>query len=323
MKKSFKILFNIAVIIIIVCFIWYIWFITIQATRNIENSKVKSHTDEPFASPYKQVSFFELPEEINCFDLFESILFIAAGNSVNIYNLSGQLLSFFPIKEKARDITTENEEIYILYPTSIEVYTFHGELIRDWEACSQLSDYCSFTVAGDYLFVTDAENKNICKYTKEGGFIKFIQSPSGFIIPSYTFDIDCWNDTVYCVNSGSHLIETYTVNGDFITSFGKSGSESGFFAGCCNPAHISFTPQGKLITSEKGNPRVSLYDRKGNFNGVMLDNKMLGLGNKAREAKVFDNKLFVAIENKIIIFKCDQMTTSECSGCIFDCPHKK
>jgi len=201
-----------------------------------------------------------------------------------------------------------------------------GGLIRQWEACSHLSDYCSFTLAGDAIFVTDAANKNICKYSTEGNFGKFIQSPASFIIPSYSFDIDNWNDTIYCVNSGRHRIESYTLNGDFIAAFGKSGSEAGSFSGCCNPAYISFTPGGALIISEKGNPRISSFERNEKFTSLWFNSKTLGGGNTASEVKAIKNKLFVAGKNKMFVYQCYNSSTVSstfvCSGCPFDCPHK-
>ncbi|MDR2914375.1 MAG: hypothetical protein LBV74_06050, partial [Tannerella sp.] len=109
--------------------------------------------------------------------------------------------------------------------------------------------------------------------------------------------------TIYCVNSGRHLIETYTPDGDFIAAFGGPGAESGFFAGCCNPAYISFTSEGDLLTSEKGNPRVSTFERNGNFKEVLLNSRLLGGGNKAYEVGTDGERLFVAGKNKIMIYK--------------------
>ncbi|MCQ5183050.1 hypothetical protein NE573_23790, partial [Parabacteroides distasonis] len=99
---------------------------------------------------------------------------------------------------------------YLLYPTRVEVYHLEGGWIRDWEACSEESDYCSLTVLSGNVFVTDAANKNICMYTIEGGIVKFIQSPSGFIVPSYSFGITNIDGVVYCSNPGRHLVESYS-----------------------------------------------------------------------------------------------------------------
>ena len=298
MRKDLKILLNIAIFLVVVGFTWYM----VRTINRGETTYAETTVEAPFISPYKLVSSFTLPREINRFELHDGRLYIAAGEAVSIHDREGKQQASFRVKPGVRDITVEGKDIYVLYPSFIEVYSIDGELTRQWEACSELSDYCSFTLAGDFVFVTDAKNKNICKYTKEGNFVKFIRSPRGFIIPSYSFDIDHRDDTLYCANSGRHLVETYTLDGDFIAAFGGPGSEAGCFAGCCNPVYLTFSPEGKLITSEKGNPRVSSFERNGAFREILLNSRLLGGGSKAYEVRAAGDRLFVAGKNKISVF---------------------
>lgn len=300
MNKQFKIAINILIFLLVGAFVWYM--ITSVNKEEISYAETRPEDAKPFVSPYKQISAFDLPETINRFELANGRLFVSAGESVYILDAEGNQQSVFAVKPEVRDITVGGDSIYVLYPTYIEVYSQQGELVHQWEACSELSDYCSLALAGDFVFVTDAENKNICKYTREGYFVKFISSPRDFIIPSYSFDIESRNDTIYCVNAGRHLIETYTLNGDFIAAFGGPGGEAGFFAGCCNPSYISFGREGEVITSEKGNPRVSSYERNGNFKQVLFNSRLLGGGSNAYEVRSEDDLLFVAGKNKISIF---------------------
>ena len=321
MNKASKIALNLVIFLVVIGFAWYM-----AASINKGDSPVFGTTgdlDAQFVSPYKQLSSFKLPDDINRFELWNNRLYISAGQQVYIFDTEGKQLGNFQTDPNVRDITVSNDEIYLLYPTRIVVHSISGEPIRRWEACSNLSDYCSFTIAGDAVFVTDAENKDICKYTTEGNFVKFIKSPAGFIIPSYSFDIDSWNDTIYCVNSGRHIVETYTLDGNFISYFGNAGSDAGSFAGCCNPAYISFTSDGALVTSEKGNPRISYFGRNGKFKGLALNSKMLGGGNTAYELRALDDKLFVTTKNKVSVFQCDQSSIlaascpRSCAGCPF------
>ena len=322
MNKVFKITFNLIIFLVVVGFV--IYMATSINREELPYSETLGESKLSFESPYKQIASFKLPEEIKRFDLYGDRLFISAGQSVYIFGAEGKQLTNFPAGQDVRDIRVSGDGIYLLYPTRIAVYTMNGVFVRQWEACSNLSDYCSFTIAGDAIFVTDAENKNICKYSTDGNFEKFIKSPAGFVIPSYSFDIDSWKDTIYCVNSGRHSVESYTLNGNFIAAFGTSGSEAGSFAGCCNPSYISFTPGGLLITSEKGNPRISSFERNGKFKSMWINSKTLGGGNKAYMVKAMENKLFVAGKNKVSVYQCDKTfaSTSACSACPFDCPHK-
>jgi len=305
MKKSLKITLNIAIFLVIVGFVWYI----AQTNNRRERIYVEIGCQEPFESRYKEVLSFQLPGEINSFELYGDKLFVSVGRTVHIHNLEGERLISFDVNsdDLVRDITVNRSEIYVLYSLRIEVYNKMGELLRAWQAESEESDFCAIAVAGDYVFATDITHLNIAQFTREGDFVRTISSPSpprGFIIPNnYAFDIAVWNNRIYVTNSGRHLIESYTLDGEFVASFGNRGGGAGSFAGCCNPIFITFTPNGDLLTSEKGNPRVSLFDRRGLFEEILLNSHILGGGTRAYRIRATENKLFVGGRNRITVFE--------------------
>ncbi|MDF9829036.1 hypothetical protein [Parabacteroides sp. PF5-6] len=277
-------------------------------------------------SPYRPVSAFTVPDPIDAFALSGDKLIVAAANQVYIYSQEGVLLNNFAIGSHLRDIAVADGLFYLLFPARIEVYDENGEPVRDWEACSEESDYCAVAVSPDAVFVTDAAGKNICKYTLEGGLVRFIQSPNRFIVPSYSFGITYADGVVYCSNPGRHQVESYTPEGDYLGAFGQAGNETGMFCGCCNPVHLAYTSSGEIITSEKGNPRISCYSADGTFRNVLLDTKALGGGNAAYDVKVQDDKLFIAGKNKVSTFRYDQTLAKEtaCSVCgVRNCPLRK
>ena len=275
-----------------------------------------------FTSPYKQVASFSVPDRIEAFELAGENLIVATPNNIFIYDRKGTLLNNFPIRSDLRDIAADNEHIYLLFPMRIEVYNHEGEWLREWTAGSDLSDFCSMTVAHGAVFVTDAANKNICKFTTDGDFVKFIKSPDGFIIPSYTFGITCVDGVIYCSNSGRHQVEKYSLDGEYLGAFGKAGGTAGMFCGCCNPVHLTCTPSGDIITSEKGIPRISCYGVNGEFRSMLLDSHTLGGGHTAYEVKIHQDKLFVAGKNLICTFQYDRKSAEKtaCSGCGKNCP---
>ena len=146
-------------------------------------------TGKPFVSPYRKVSAFQASGEIEAFDLYQGRLYVATPNNIDIYEPTGNLVDNFSVGSSVRDLTVAADRIYLLFPARIEVYSLQGELLTDWEACDEEADYCSLAVAQGKVFVTDAAHKNIHLYTDGGGFLKFIDSPSGFIVPSYSFGI--------------------------------------------------------------------------------------------------------------------------------------
>jgi hypothetical protein len=276
-------------------------------------------------SPYKLVSSFSVPDGIESFELMDDRLIVASENRISIYDPAGTLSDHFAVAGHVRDIAAEDGLIYLLFPARIEVYNTAGERIRDWEACSEQSDYCSFAVAEGSVFVSDAAHKNLSKYTVEGDFVKFINSPNGFVIPSYTFGVTCVDGIIHCSNSGRHRIEKYTLDGEYTGAYGEPGAVAGRFCGCCNPVYLTHTSAGEIITSEKGNPRISCYGSDGQFRSVLLDVQTLGGGNKAYDVQLKDDKIFVAGQKSISTFRYDKTLAAAtgCSGCAADCPLKK
>ena len=292
-----------------------------QAAINSGRNAARSLKDN-FTSPYKLVSSFSTPGNIEAIELAGENLIAATPNNISVYDRRGSLLNNFVVGSNLRDMASDNERLFLLFPTRVEVYSHEGEWLYEWEACSDLSDYCSMAVTPDAVFVTDASNKNICKYAKDGSLVKIIQSPNGFIIPSYSFGITYADGVIYSSNSGRHRVEKYSVDGKYIGSFGKTGGATGMFCGCCNPVHLTHTPTGEIITSEKGNPRISCYGSDGEFRSMLLDSKALGGGNTAYDVKVSGDKLFVAGKNIISVFQYDKVIAAKtsCSDCGVECP---
>ncbi len=298
MGKTLKLLVNLLIFAVVLAFVVYM----VRSVNQDEQSPVTSVAQETFESPMEKISSLTFPFQIHDFVLDGNQIFLTDSNTVYVYQTNGKKLHSFTIATGARDIAVMNDQVYLLYPTAIDVFSTHGDSINHWEACSDRSDYCALALTDNFVFVTDAQNKNICKYTREGNFVTFIFSPHDFIIPSYSFDIFNHHDTIYAVNSGRHLIESYTLDGKFIASFGGSGTESGFFAGCCNPAYISLSEDGKFYTSEKGNPRVSTFEKSGEFDQVLLNNQLLQNGYDACPIEMVDKRLFLANKNQIDIY---------------------
>lgn len=289
------------------------------------SGKMVTEGTTKFASPYRLIQVIEEGKVIQGLETFNDKLYVITEKFLAIYNVSGALLSHFPIAGELRDIAVDGDEIFLLFDTRIEVFNHTGKKLRDWQACSDQSDYLSIALAPEAVFVSDVSNKNICKYSRAGEFKKFIQSPVGFIIPSYSFGMVIIDKVLYCSNSGRHLVESYTLDGDYISSFGQPGGGAGRFVGCCNPVHLTNTAWGDIITSEKGIPRISCYSRDGKFRNILLNSDMIGGGNTAREVKTVDDKIFVAGNKGVLVFQFDSALhdLSGCAGCSADCPLRK
>jgi len=319
MNKTLKIALNLLVFILIGGFGYYMVRSVMSDGKTIFSGD--GNATNSFVSPYKKTNSFAASSEIIGFDIYDNTLYAALSGKVSVFDLSGKRLRDFAIKKEVRDLVVEESAIYLLYPTGIEVFRPTGEKITEWAACSENSDYCAFTTTEDYVFVTDAENKLITQFDKQGQLVRFIKSPFSFIIPSYSFDIININDTIYCSNSGRHKIESYTLDGKFITSFGTTGMQAGAFAGCCNPVYLEKTSGGNILTSEKGAPRISYYGRDGKFRTVLFDSKKLGGGTAAYRMRARGENIYIAHKKTISVYTFDSALADEsCAGCEEDCP---
>lgn len=287
--------------------------------------------DGKFVSPYRRISGFVVPAKVSAMDVSGGSIYIATSDSILVYGMSGELQTQYPVHEDVRDIALYADNVYVLFDTRVEVYDRQGEMLQHIDACSVNSNYCSLAVCGDGIFITDIANKNICKYNLDGTLAGFIQSPKGFVVPSFCFSITYvpatvpgGEGTICCVNPGRHLVETYSTDGEFLSSFGKAGAGKGAFSGCCNPAIITPANNGELLTSEKGIPRISCYSDKGRFRSVLLDSKALGGGNSAYDVKVMKDKLIVVGGDKVSVFMYDSRMSqnTKCGQCTKDCPLK-
>ena len=325
MNKGLKITLNILIFLLITGFGYYVVH-SIRLDKKTSPSG-EENAENTFVSPYKKINSFDAASNIFCFCICNDRVYVVLSDKVSVFDLSGEHQRDFAIKTGGRDIVVENATIYLLYSARIDLYSLEGEKKDEWKACSDNSDYCSFTATENYVFVTDTENKNICQYDKQGQLVRFIKSPEGFIIPSYSFGIISINDTIYCSNSGRHKIESYTLDGEFIASFGAAGTQAGAFAGCCNPVYLEKNFDGNILTSEKGNPRISCYGKDGKFRTILFDSHTLGGGTDAYQMRVLVENIYIANKKAISVYGIDWVcpfaSEKSCAGCEAECPLRK
>ncbi|KAA6316858.1 hypothetical protein EZS27_032895, partial [termite gut metagenome] len=137
MKKRFRLLTNVIILLIVSGFVWYMISTLNEGESTYAETVVETET---FVSPYSRINSFDVSGKINGFDLSEDKLYIASRDSVLILDLQSNYLSSFAAGNDICDITVENSLIYLLFPTRIEVFTADGQQVNTWEACSDNSN---------------------------------------------------------------------------------------------------------------------------------------------------------------------------------------
>src|SRR4051812_10111307 len=112
--------------------------------------------------------------------------------------------------------------------------------------------------SSDNVYVVDAGNNRIQKFTNNGTFIttwgsygtgngQFI-SPSGIAVDS--------SDNVYVVDAGNNRIQKFTNNGTFITTWGSYGTGNGQFI---SPSGIAVDSSDNVYVVDAGNNRIEIF----------------------------------------------------------------
>ena len=159
-----------------------------------------------------------------------------------------------------------------------------GPILTRYDAAGQLKGesvhlgergYVTAIAPGDKeLFVADAGQKTIWVFSSDGRLRGCIDgrsagdTQSGFVIPSPWFHVTAGSGELWVTNPGRQRVERY-VDGLLIESWGLPAMSVDGFCGCCNPTHLALLPGGGFVTSEKGIPRVKVYNRDGEFSSVV------------------------------------------------------
>ena len=123
---------------------------------------------------------------------------------------------------------------------------------------------------------SDAGQRVLLRLDRSGKLVRRIgekdpgRNIPGFIVPSPFFAVALAKDGLLRVtNPGRHRVEVYTVDGDFEQAWGNSGAAIENFCGCCNPIHLAMLSDNRVLTLEKGIPRVKVHGADGAFESVV------------------------------------------------------
>jgi sugar lactone lactonase YvrE len=210
-------------------------------------------------------------------------IYVAGDRVVQVFNSSG---------ERQREIALESEprclavggphhempgRVYVGMKSHVEIYDAQGQRLATWERPSVKALYTSIAVDEKDVYVANAGDRIVLRYDTSGKLLGKIGAKDeavdfrGFVIPSPYFDIAMAPDGLLrAVNPGAHSILAFTPEGHMEVRWGKASlADIRGFCGCCNPAAMTVLPDGRVITAEKGIPRVKVYTAEGEFDSVV------------------------------------------------------
>ncbi len=170
----------------------------------------------------------------------------------------------FPAEVTA--LAVSGDSLFVASDETVFIVGRDGKIKGEWGPYDDGSLITSVSANKNYVAVADAGNKIVFIIKKDGEVFSMVgHFGEKLHIPSPYFDVALTDDNrLLMANTGYYRIETRSLEGKILSSFGTSGMKPEGFCGCCNPAHFALIPQG-LITAEKGVNRIKILDFSGNF----------------------------------------------------------
>jgi hypothetical protein len=235
----------------------------------------------------------------------EGLLYVAGENEVAVFGKDDTEVARFAINGKPKCMTvTEDGELYLGFSDHVEVLDIKGKVISVWDTLEPHPYITSIAVLDDDVFVADAGNKVVMQYDRQGNFIREIGKKNveedipGIEVPSPYLDLAVNNEgSLWVVNPGLLGMERYRNDGSLVTSWYRATLQLEGFSGCCNPTHVAFTNDGKLVTAEKGLVRVKVYDvTDGEYQELVAGSKMFPREQSLKDVAVDKNNRILLLD---------------------------
>jgi DNA-binding beta-propeller fold protein YncE len=220
------------------------------------------------------------------------------------FDYSGKELSRSELPDTASCISKGNNgEIWIGLLHSVCSIDLRGKILATWKTFGDRSVITSLAVSDNSIYVADAGNRIVYQCNLKGEIVSKIGEKNvqkgvpGYVIPSPYCDLAIDdNGFLWVANTGRHTLENYTRDGSLRTSWGMGSTKIDGFFGCCNPAHFAILPDNTFITSEKGIPRIKLYNQDGVFQGIVASPEMFANGWFAPDIAVDTDQRVLALD---------------------------
>lgn len=203
---------------------------------------------------------------------------VAGDRSLKFFDEAGTARAAWPLEETPHCLhLISPEELLVGYADRFATYNSSGQVQRQSPSLGRKTYLTSLAALGDRVFAADAGNREVIIADRQIGEVlqRFGKKDAalgnpGFNVPSPYFALALAPDQrLRVVNPGLLRVETYTLDGRFVSAWGEPGMRIDRFCGCCNPVYFALTNGGDFVTSEKGLGRINLYTKEGVFKGAV------------------------------------------------------
>jgi len=215
----------------------------------------------------------------------DDAIYVAGDRAVHVFEPDGRLRRKIALDSAPRCLAVDRETLYVGFEDRVVVLNLEGKQLAAWEPAGAGAVFTSIAVDENNVFVADAGRKCVLRYDRSGNVLAELarrdpaRNVPGLVIRSPYCDVAVGSDGLLrVVNPGRRSIEFFTPQGDYEAplSWGASGTAVDQFCGCCNPVAIALVSDDRVVTAEKGIPRVKVYSPDGRFLCVVATPEQLG-----------------------------------------------
>jgi hypothetical protein len=196
----------------------------------------------------------------------QGALYVAGDREVRVFR-EGALIAEYPFSGSPHCLTVvPGGAFYVGFRDYVGVFRADGRQVARWEPLGLRAYLTAIASDGTDVWVADAGNRVILHYNRQGQILgRFGDRPQAggmpaLVVPSPYLSLALGADGLLRIaNPGEHTINLCTTRGELRGAWGQAGQALEAFAGCCNPTHIALLPDGRIVTAEKGTPRVKVY----------------------------------------------------------------
>lgn len=207
----------------------------------------------------------------------EGHLFVVGEAGLARFDATGEKVAHLSLESPGMAVTVDEEGFsYLAEKTRIHKLDPKGQVVASWgepgKDRGQFQYATGIAVTGASLYVADAGNRRVHRFAVDGDFVDELE---GFHIPSAYFD--CSVDSrgrLFVGHTSEHQVESYDRNGEKVGAWGSYGAAPEGFCGCCNPTNLAAFPDGRIATTEKGIPRLKVYDPSGSLLAYLSPEEM-------------------------------------------------
>lgn len=217
-------------------------------------------------------------------------IYIAADRSILVYGANGKALQTISLSRPARSLAVKNNgDILVGIFDHVEIFASNGKKIAIWKSPQAGAIIAGIAVdSKEQIFIADAGLGKVWKYSSQGEKLSEIQSNKTLNAPAEFFSIAIDSQDNLVINNPSrHRVETFSNAGKNLKTWGEKSRKISGFSGCCNPVSLASLPNGKIITAERGQPRIKMYSPEGKFESLVAGPELFKSNAKA---SAFDQK---------------------------------